>query len=510
MRKHSLNSFWRDVLESEEFLDLTNEINFVIKNSDVKSRSANSDKSVNIEDTTSETIVDNTTNLKTDTLININCESSTIDNNVSDCEIIEDSEDKFEFHNYKLWYKTSDSELFNLGRTLGTQDYIGQRILQVATILRNLSFIEENIEVLSKNESFVRFLLLCSNARWNSLHNMGLDMLGNVASEYVMKDTQSDKISCYLVKLITKGLQSEDRTFCIASLDALNKLSQTESNEDVLSRSLDLAVYQRVCSFLTLHDVMLLVYTLECLYSLSSLGEKPCNLIVGIHGVVDTLVSLVTVEGKSYGPKACIGMKLVETVPGGTISNAPPAAVVIANSTTGTATGTTSTTSLSSVSLTSCTTPSVITSIGSIVSTSPIPSITPIKTIVSAAPARSVQVAPQRVIIAPASSVTSKLISFNNINLINNSIDFVASSTTNTTQVTQLITPQQLVQQQHAHQQAIQENEHFALAWLRATYEPCSKSRIDHQELYKHYINCCAKIGRRGVIAPLHFPRCVR
>lgn len=36
------------------------------------------------------------------------------------------------------------------------------------------------------------------------------------------------------------------------------------------------------------------------------------------------------------------------------------------------------------------------------------------------------------------------------------------------------LTPQQLIQQQHAHQQAIQENEQFALAWLRATYEPCA------------------------------------
>lgn len=85
-----------------------------------------------------------------------------------------------------------------------------------------------------------------------------------------------------------------------------------------------------------------------------------------------------------------------------------------------------------------------------------------------------------------------------------------ATTTIAAPQVTQMITPQQLVQQQHAHQQAIQENEQFALAWLRATYEPCSTGRVDHQELYKQYINSCAKIGRRGVIAPLHFPRCVR
>lgn len=85
-----------------------------------------------------------------------------------------------------------------------------------------------------------------------------------------------------------------------------------------------------------------------------------------------------------------------------------------------------------------------------------------------------------------------------------------APAVSSSSQVTQVVSPQQLVQQQHAHQQAIQENEQFALAWLRATYEPNTGGKIEQQELYKQYINSCAKIGRRGVIAPLHFPRCVR
>lgn len=66
-------------------------------------------------------------------------------------------------------------------------------------------------------------------------------------------------------------------------------------------------------------------------------------------------------------------------------------------------------------------------------------------------------------------------------------------------------------QQQHASQQAAQENEQFALAWLRNTYEPApSGNRIEQAELYKQYLTACARVGRRGVIAPLHFPRCVR
>jgi hypothetical protein len=49
-----------------------------------------------------------------------------------------------------------DRDIFCLGRSLGVEDLLGQRVLQVATILRNLSFEEENIPVLCKNQSFLR------------------------------------------------------------------------------------------------------------------------------------------------------------------------------------------------------------------------------------------------------------------------------------------------------------------------------------------------------------------
>lgn len=55
-------------------------------------------------------------------------------------------------------------------------------------------------------------------------------------------------------------------------------------------------MYDKICNMLSLHDIMLLIQTLECLYSLSSLGERACNAIVHVHGVIDTLVSLITVE----------------------------------------------------------------------------------------------------------------------------------------------------------------------------------------------------------------------
>lgn len=429
IRKHPIHNFWTDVLESQEFLDLTDE--------------------------------------------NYNNKPDELDEMCVITEASDAPSDSGKTKNFKKRFKVTqdDSEFFCLGRGLGTHDYIGQRILQVTTILRNLSFIEENTRILIGNKTFIRFLLLCAASRWSYLKNLGLDMLGNIASEFLVKDFPDDRLAEILLKLIVRGIKSQDRACCISSLEVLNKLSQNELNEDTLLRYLDGDVYEKVCSFLTIHDVMLLIYTLECLYSLTSLGERSCNLIVINHGVVDTLVSLVTVEGKSYGPKACIGMKLVETLPSGVTST---------TTTTVSSTGspTTTTASISSTTATTTTTSIAVVTTAASIST---------KTAALSTPMRSVQVTPQKLTLSPSSTAT-----------------------TPTTQTQTTMTPQQLIQQQHAHQQAIHENEQFALAWLRATYEPCATGKVDHQELYKHYFNSCSKIGRRGVISPLHFPRCVR
>ncbi|XP_018568229.1 AT-rich interactive domain-containing protein 2 isoform X2 [Anoplophora glabripennis] len=473
IRKKPIHNFWKDVLESQEYLDLTNENKFV---------------RVKVEPSKSEPVKDEITS---STILSLQDIPMEVDNDrlkipfesapeIPDvecaCEDVTETVPKdVDCDSFKLNIQPDDSEVFCLRRTLGTQDYVGQRVLQIATILRNLSFIEENVPVLVKNTSFIRFLLLCTTSQWNVLRNLGMDMLGNIATEFIVRDLQSDLLVSNLLKIVTRGLQSQDRASCISSLEVLNKLSQNEQNEDILLRSLESHVYRSVCSFLTIHDVMLLIYTLECLYSLSSLGERSCSLIVNNHGVIDTLVSLVTVEGKSYGPKACIGMKLVETLPSGGTQTQSQAqtqqSTTVATTSTAVTTATTTTTSLSTPVITSTPVPKVMT---------------------PSTPVRPVQIAPQRLItLTPTSTTTPATITI--------------SQTT-----TPSMTPQQLIQQQHAHQQAIHENEQFALAWLRATYEPCSDGKVDHQELYKHYMSSCSKIGRRGVISPLHFPRCVR
>lgn len=190
----------------------------------------------------------------------------------------------------------SSLDFLNLRRGLGTHDYIGQRVHQVASIIRNLTFIDENVPTLVRNRSFVRFLVMCSNIRWGNLRHMALDMMGNVAPEIELGDPAADDLTRCMLSTICDGLESTDRGVIISCLEVLYKLCQKETNEDHLHKCLSKKTYAQICVLLSLNDIMLLLYTLECIFALTSLGEKSCSMIMLVSGIIDSLVSLVTVE----------------------------------------------------------------------------------------------------------------------------------------------------------------------------------------------------------------------
>jgi len=98
---------------------------------------------------------------------------------------------------------------------------------------------------------------------------------------------------------------------------------------------------------------------------------------------------------------------------------------------------------------------------------------------------------------------------FNSVILLTGQMQGIPQTPGTTTIVIQAQAPQ-LIQQQHQQQQQIQENEQFALSWLRSNYEPASGATVDQNEMYHHYINSSTKVGRRGVVTSYHFPRFVR
>ncbi|CAG4987255.1 unnamed protein product [Parnassius apollo] len=308
-----------------------------------------------------------------------------------------------------------------------------QRVLQIASIVRSLSFHEENVQHLAKNNTLIRFLLLCANCWVGTLRQSGLDTLGNVSTELIIKDPATCLISRHILSTIQSALVSPDRARVLAALELLNKLAQNESNEDALLKALEAKVYSDVCSLLTLRDIMVLVCTLECVYALTSLGDRASEAVARVPGLIHTLVSLVTVEAQSYGPRACILMRVVETVSGPATSQASDHA--------------------------------------------------PPQPVINNSPAKPAAESPAPPVAQP------------------------------TTQVTPQMTPVSSIQQSHMQQRTVQENEHFAQAWLRSTYEPLpsnDNSACDAAEVYRQYLAFCTKMGRKGVIAPAHFPRLVR
>ncbi|XP_050457139.1 AT-rich interactive domain-containing protein 2 isoform X7 [Cataglyphis hispanica] len=451
VRNYSINSFWSDVLDSQDVIDLTNERTFMKKPltslpTFSRRKTLEKEKESKQQDVAAST----TENEETTTLIDI-------DGILPDCsrlDLLTSDESLRDQNQNSIKFEEEDKDLFCVGRTLGTQDPYGQRVLQIASILRNLSFTPENAVVLGRNRCFLRFVLLCVRARWSNLHQLGFDVLGNIANEIILKEA-GERITNVVLSCVAMGIESQDRFIVISCLEVLNKISQQDINEEIVTFGLADNVYELICRFLALSDIALLVYTLECLYALTSLGERPCTSVARVRGAIDTLVALVTVEAQSYGPKACILMRVVETV-----STVAAQQNIAAQ---GAAPVTPATPAATTTSVSTPSTPATVTAT------------------VTASPA------------SPASSRPTTP---------------AATSTKSTTH--KAVETANAIQQQNAHQQIIQENEQFALNWVRATFELAPGTRIEQEELYKKYLGCCTKIGRRGVIAPLHFPRCVR
>ena len=110
-----------------------------------------------------------------------------------------------------------DDGLFARGPSIGARELAGQRVLQVASILRNLSFEEDNAVVLSKNMTCLRFCLLCTGSQWSNLNQMGFDILSNIATgvDLDLGYNESCVTDCLLATL-TQCVDSTDRFQVIA------------------------------------------------------------------------------------------------------------------------------------------------------------------------------------------------------------------------------------------------------------------------------------------------------
>ena len=368
----------------------------------------------------------------------------------------------------------SDAELFAVGRSMGTREPTGQRVLQIATILRNISFEEDNVAVLAKNLTLLRFVLLCVNSSWSNLNQTGFDILSNIAGEIQLEEPSEDAVTDLMIKSLTRCIGDQDRFQVISALDVLNKFASLTANEELLQRLLEASVYRQLVDYLSLHDIHLLIATLECLYSLSSLGEQPCNSIVKTHSAIELLVSLVTVEAQSYGPKACILMRVVETVPQPGPNQQPSSAPQPPQQAAPPPMTTSSGSPARPMQLTA---PGQSTPANPILPTKPLPPA-------AAAAAAAQQQQQQPRLAAPPHAP--------------HGVGGVASQPPPGSQQVQL-----KVSNDEPHRV-------FCLSWLKATYETAPGKSIEQNIMYKQYLASMHRMGRREVISAQHYALCIR
>lgn len=324
-----------------------------------------------------------------------------------------------------------------------------------------------------------------------NIHIQALETAGNLAHQFELQDPTTDELSRNLLATLCEGVDSNDRAVIISCLEILYKLCGREGNSQHINRCLGLDFYQRAMLLLSLTDVMLLIFTLEAVYALSSLGARPCSMLMQVRGLLDQLVALITVEAQTYGADGCILMRVVEVVPGNMIAslaqNNMPA--MQANTVT------------SAASLTTLP-PSLQVAIKPPVA---LPTPTAAQTQVLL-PQGGEQTGPAPTLPSLPSVSSLPMPSLPQVQLPVPSLPQV--------QLPPIPATVALPTLPSAGPSFTHEDEQYALAWLGATYERGAgmghELRVEQAELYRIYLSHCQKVGKLSVVNHMQFPRLVR
>ncbi|KJH45551.1 ARID/BRIGHT DNA binding domain protein [Dictyocaulus viviparus] len=180
----------------------------------------------------------------------------------------------------------SHGDIFTgLVKEFDVKDALSWRINQVSTIVRNLSFEPINRVTMARCWPLLRFLFLCASSKWAPLYTSAMDTLSNLACDV------------------------------IRSLEILTALSSFEGNETTICDFLNREIFEHIFNIVCIKDIMMCVYTLECLYQISEMGDVACQLLSELPYAITQLVSMATLEAVSFGPAGLAGMKVVEYQP---------------------------------------------------------------------------------------------------------------------------------------------------------------------------------------------------
>ena len=104
--------------------------------------------------------------------------------------------------------------------------------------------------------------MLCIWSKWGGLSVGGLDTLGNIAPEIVLRTPSKDVTSSMLLWSVCRGISSPDRAQVLRSLEVLNKLAMCDPNEEILSYNIEQVVSVKFFYIIAISivDIFLILY----------------------------------------------------------------------------------------------------------------------------------------------------------------------------------------------------------------------------------------------------------
>ncbi|CAL2031340.1 unnamed protein product [Caenorhabditis brenneri] len=217
-----------------------------------------------------------------------------------------------------------DAQFFTgVSDTFNVKDPRCWRLNQVTTIIRNLSFEPANRVTIVKTWPVMKFLIMCASCKWSPLYVAALDALSNLATDIDLADKTLVHISQHaILRIINDGIFSRDKFKLMRAMEILTGLCGFEGNEAIICDWLKSDTISHIFEIVGVKDIMMCVYTLECLYQISEMGDTACDLISESSKAIQQLVSMATLEAVSFGPAGLAGMKVVEYQP--SFTQAPP------------------------------------------------------------------------------------------------------------------------------------------------------------------------------------------
>ena len=114
-------------------------------------------------------------------------------------------------------------------------------------------------------------------------------------SQMVLEEL-TDPQSTLVMDTVHECILSPDRYNIVRGLEILSGLSQVSRNEAVLIAGLNSIIYPHIVNLLCVHDIQLIVFTLECLYHLSDMKEEACDHIAMVVSAIGMYLLLVYIN----------------------------------------------------------------------------------------------------------------------------------------------------------------------------------------------------------------------